>query len=225
MNNKAFRVIEDHMRSCMKDAAHDEEHIYRVLYSALHIAKFESGVNYDVLIAACLLHDIGREAEFKNPELCHAKVGGEMAMDYLLEIGWDEKAAGHVKSCIQSHRFRSGNTPESIEAKILFDADKLDVTGALGIARTLIYTGQVNEALYTLNNGSVSDGTNKDEPESFFKEFNHKLKNLYELFYTEEGRKLAASRKEIAFSFYGCLMKEIGDTYKMREVLEALLNR
>ena len=70
---------------------------------------------------------------------------------YLLENGFSEAFADAVRSCILTHRFRVARPPQSIEAKILFDADKLDVTGALGIARTLLYKGTVTEPLYLLD--------------------------------------------------------------------------
>jgi uncharacterized protein len=60
----------------MKDSAHDTEHIYRVLYVALDIARYEENVDGDVLIAACLLHDIGREEQNADPAVCHAAAGG-----------------------------------------------------------------------------------------------------------------------------------------------------
>ena len=61
MNHDTFAKIEQYMQKCMQDSAHDKEHIYRVLYTALDIAGFEQGINRDVLVIACLLHDIGRE--------------------------------------------------------------------------------------------------------------------------------------------------------------------
>ena len=76
------------MLECMRDAAHDKEHIYRVLYNALNIAQAESNVDYDVLIAACLLHDIGRDEQFKNPKLDHAEVGGDKAYAFLTDNGF-----------------------------------------------------------------------------------------------------------------------------------------
>ena len=79
MKKEDYNLIETYMLSCMDDSAHDREHIYRVLFSALEIAKAEAEVDYDVLIAACLLHDIGRREQFENPALCHAAVGGEKA--------------------------------------------------------------------------------------------------------------------------------------------------
>lgn len=60
MNRETYCLLEDFMLCSMDDAAHDKEHIYRVLYNALEIVKTEKAVDHDVLIAACLLHDIGR---------------------------------------------------------------------------------------------------------------------------------------------------------------------
>ena len=106
-----------------------------------------------------LLHDIGRKEQFENPGLCHARVGGDKAYAFLVGAGWTQERALRVKQAVAAHRYRSDNPPESIEAKILFDADKLDVTGAVGIARTLLYKGKMGQPLYTLqSDGSVSDG-------------------------------------------------------------------
>ena len=77
MDKIFYEKIENYMFSCMKDSAHDPEHIFRVLYQSLHIAsKRNENINYDVLIASCLLHDIGRDKQFKDPNVCHAEVGG-----------------------------------------------------------------------------------------------------------------------------------------------------
>ena len=89
MNKQTYNLLENFMLCCMKDAAHDKEHVYRVLYHALEIAKTESPVNYDILIAACLLHDIGRKEQFENPALCHARVGSEKAYQFLLAHDFD----------------------------------------------------------------------------------------------------------------------------------------
>jgi uncharacterized protein len=142
MKRQEFIEIESYMKRRMRDSAHDVQHIYRVLYAALDIAGHEEAVDYDILIAAALLHDIGREAQFQNPAVCHAEVGAKMAYAYLLGRGWAVEKAAEVYDCINTHRYRGDNEPESIEAKILFDADKLDTAGAMGIARTLIYEGR-----------------------------------------------------------------------------------
>ena len=213
MTKETYNLIENYMRSCMEDSAHDAQHIYRVLYNALEIAKEEDGVDVDVLITACLLHDIGRKEQFENPALCHAMVGGEKAYAFLTENGFDEGFSQKVRHCIQTHRFRKSLQPESIEAKILFDADKLDATGAMGIARTLMYKGNVTEPIYNvLPDGTIGDGSG-EEPPSFFREYKFKLEKLYDKFYTARGAALARQRREIAAAFYESLYREVNTLY------------
>jgi uncharacterized protein len=213
MKKELYKQLENYMLDCMKDSAHDKEHIYRVLYMALDIAKYENNVDMDILITSCLLHDIGREEQFKNSKLCHAKVGSEKAFNYVLNIGFPEEKAAHIKSCILTHRFRSDNHPNSIEAKILFDADKLDVAGTLGIARTLFYIAQVSEPIYSVDkNGTILDGTS-DKNHSFFHEYKYKLEKLYDKFYTNRGTEIAKERQHSAIGFYTSMLKEVQDCY------------
>ena len=214
MTQEAYSLLENYMLSCMKDSAHDKEHIYRVLYNALEIAKSEKDVDYDVLISACLLHDIGRKEQFEDPTLCHAQVGGEKAFKFLTEHGFNVEFAEQIKHCIVTHRYRKNKLPQSLEAKILFDADKLDVSGALGIARTLMYKGIACEPMYfVLPNGMVSNGENDIEP-SFFQEYKYKLEKLYSNFYTERGAEIAKCRQSAAAEFYNNLYQEINSSYK-----------
>ena len=164
MDKLTYNIIEKYMLECMNDSAHDPEHIYRVLYLSLNIAsKITEKINFNVLIASCLLHDIGREKQFKNSKICHAEIGGIMAKDFLVKNGWTEEEANHVNNCISTHRYRGNNIPETIEAKILFDADKLDVVGNLGIARTLLYKGTVGNNIYEIKNGQICFGEGKED--------------------------------------------------------------
>jgi uncharacterized protein len=214
MKQELYQKIETYMLECMKDSAHDKEHVYRVLYSALDIAKQEEDIDMEVLIIASLLHDIGREEQFINPELCHAKVGSEKAYKYLMKNGFCEKTASKIRDCILTHRYRSDNPPNSMEAKILFDADKLDVTGTIGIARTLVYKGIVSDPLYSVDkNGFVLDGS-KDTEATFFQEYKFKLENIYDKFYTIRGSQIAYERKQSAVTFYNSMLKEIKDCYE-----------
>lgn len=213
MDQELYKKIEAYMLECMKDSAHDKEHVYRVLYTALDIAEKETEADKEVLIISCLLHDIGREEQFRNPDLCHARVGSEKAYSYLTGIGFQEEKAAHIRECILSHRYRSENPPKSVEARILFDADKLDVTGTIGIARTLLYKAQVMEPLYSVDEqGTVLDGKTDKEP-SFFQEYKYKLEKLYDKFYTERGKELAKERQASAVSFYTSMLKEVRACY------------
>jgi len=217
MKKSEYKIIEDYMLNQMKDSSHDRHHVYRVLNFAMDIASFETACDMDVLIMACLLHDIGREQQFANVELCHAQIGGDMAYEFLssIEFEWAKQKALHVKECISTHRYRKDNKPLSIEAKILFDADKLDASGAIGIARTLIYQGQVEAPLYIMDeDGNIIIDDGGHELTSFFQEYHYKLKNIYDSFYTERAKEFAIGRKKATEDFYNQLHAEVNINYK-----------
>lgn len=224
MTRKIYQMLESYMLSCVCDSAHDAQHIYRVLYAALQIAQTEENVDYDVLITACLLHDIGRKEQFENPSLCHAEEGAQKAHRYLLDNGFSSEFTWKVMHCIHTHRFRKNCQPQTLEAKILFDADKLDVTGAMGVARTLMYKADMDQPLYhVLDDGTISDGTHDLGP-SFFREYKVKLEKIYDRFYTDCGAKMASQRREIAAAFYERLYQEVNTGYHTgAQMLEGLL--
>lgn len=213
------------MLACMADSAHDSQHIYRVLFTALDIAQHEKDVNFDVLISACLLHDIGRKEQSENPKLCHAEVGAEKARKFLIENGFSREFAESVADCIRAHRFRSCAVPKKIEEKILFDADKLDAAGLMGIARSLLYEGKAGTPVYNVSGTfDVLDGT-QDEPPSFFREYNFKLKNVYEGFYTQRAKEIAIARRPAAQDFYKELLFEARAAYSGRNYLDDYIKK
>ena len=197
------------------DAAHGSKHVYRVLYLALDIAAHEPEADADVVIAACLLHDIARAEQAKDPSVDHARAGAEKARSLLLEEGFDAEFAQAVSDCVRTHRFRSDDPPVSLEAKILFDADKLDVSGAVGAARTLQYGTQFGEPLYTLDEaGRVCDGTG-DAPDSFMREYRWKLQRIYGKFCTKRAEEIAASRRKAAQDYYDSVLRELQEDYEI----------
>lgn len=222
-----YKKMESYMLSCMQDSAHDSQHIYRVLYIALDIASHEEGVDFDVLIAACLLHDIGRQEEFRDPALCHAAVGAAKAYAFLTTEGWFPAAfAQRVAGCIRAHRFRSGSPPARIEEKILFDADKLDVTGCTGIARSLLYIGQVGTPLYSLDAaGAVSDGS-RDEQPSFSKNTITSSKGSIPCFIQSGAGNWPGSGNQRRILFTGrCSRKSLPPTSLARRICCAFCNK
>jgi len=211
MTHEAFGLLKNYMLTCMGDSAHDTEHVRRVLHLALEIAETEPSADCDILIAACLLHDIGREEQFRDPKLCHARVGAEKAYQFLLAHDFPIDFAARVRDCVRTHRFRSDDPPASIEAKILFDADKLDVTGAIGMARTFFYAAHTGQPLYTLlPDGTVSDGTAEESPgvHSVLREYKVKLEKIYDHFLTAKGAEIARERQAAAVSIYENILKE-----------------
>ncbi len=226
MTKEEYSAIEGYMLECMSESAHDREHVYRVLYLALDIAETEPGADRDVLIAAALLHDVGRPEQTADQSLDHALVGAEKAERFLLSRGYGEDFTARVADCIRRHRFRRARPPETAEARILFDADKLDVCGATGIARTLQYGGSLGCPLYHRDEGGrVSDGreghdgTRDASGVSFFQEYHYKLEKLYDRFLTSRGRELALRRQKAARDFYESLLAEVREPERTGKAL------
>ncbi|MDD5738794.1 MAG: HD domain-containing protein, partial [Candidatus Pacebacteria bacterium] len=143
---KIKEVVEKEL-SC---SAHSLDHITRVYNLALNLAKGEN-VDMEVLEAAVLLHDIARVKEDTDPSgnTNHALLGAEMAEKILIEIGFSEQKIKHITECVRTHRNKGNNRPQTIEAKILFDADKLDSLGCIGIARAFAIGGQYGQKIYS----------------------------------------------------------------------------
>ncbi len=194
MTKKQYGELAAYMEKCMSDAAHDREHVWRVLGYALRVASMEKAggrrIDYDLLIAACLLHDIGRSAQFKDPSLDHAAVGADMAAEWLSSHGWGEDFSQAVRTAIRSHRWRTGGRAETLEAQILFDADKLEASGMMGLFRTIAYCNHVEEPFYTVDRAGQVEFT-ADAAPSVFQEYCHKLSKVKERFYTQSARDLA----------------------------------
>lgn len=214
MTQKQFKAIEDIMVAGMQESVHDTGHIYRVLYGALRIAKTEPEADVDVVILSALLHDIGRVGEAENPGIGHAKLGAGMAYDILIKEGWDEKVAAHVRDCVRTHSYKAGDAPKTLEAKILFDADKLDLAGALGSARALLFGAEIGEPFYLVGEDGLPTKGDPREGPSLFREYNRKLKKLHERFYTEKGKKLAEKRQKAMDAYFGAMMDEVNKGYE-----------
>ncbi len=230
MTKEEYAAIESFMLSSLAGSAHDREHVYRVLYLALDIAETEPEADLDVLAAAALLHDVGRPEQQADQRLDHALVGADKAEAFLRSRGWDEGFVTSVGECIRCHRFRRSRPPKSIEAKILFDADKLDVCGATGIARTLQYGGSLGCPLYHRDGaGRISDGAEGHDGKrdaasvSFFQEYHFKLEKLYDRFLTRRGRELALRRQKAARDFYESLLEEVRSPEERGQALLARL--
>lgn len=200
-------------------AAHDLDHVLRVVEMSLTLAQKEKGVDLAILIPAALLHDIARryEDEDETGTIDHALLGAEMAAPILKDLAYEQQSIWEIQDCIRSHRFRSGFLPKSIEAKILFDADKLDVIGALGIARSYILAGIHGERMYSdvniedyLQDNVTENGRIIDVSKHTVNlEFELKLKKIPERLYTAEAKKIAAGRISFMKYFFEVLEQEI----------------
>jgi uncharacterized protein len=132
-------------------SAHSMAHVWRVYRLCLKLAAEEMNVDVEVLELASLLHDIARVREDTDDTgmTDHAALGAAMAEPILRDAGYPEATIRHVCSCIATHRFRGDAIPATIEAQLLFDADKLDSLGAVGIARAYMLAARYGEEMYS----------------------------------------------------------------------------
>lgn len=192
------------------DSAHDFEHILRVLHMAEHLARQENA-DVEIVRAAALLHDIARyEEDHGDTQLDHAQVSANDARAFLLQNGADENFAARVADAIASHRFRGTTRPETLEAKILFDADKLDSIGAIGVARAYAICGLLNQKLYSepKENG-VATRKQHNQEHTPVDEYHVKLKHLRERFFTPTAKKIAKERHAFMEKFFEQLTREV----------------
>jgi uncharacterized protein len=211
-----IKIIMEKELSC---SAHKLDHVMRVHNMCVFLSKYEENVDLDILIPAALLHDIARviESQNKTGEIDHAVLGGSMAEDILRNLDYEEGEIKKIKHCILTHRYRSGNHPKTIEAKILFDADKLDVIGSIGLARTFMIAGQFGQSISKnkLSNEYMSTNTSENgrlkdvSKHSPFIEYEFKFKKIPEKLYTQKAKEIGRSRLKFMDEFFKRLDLEI----------------
>jgi len=143
LDDSVFEQIKKRSEEFFRLSHHDKSHVERVYNLAVRIAE-EENADLDVVKAAVLLHDVARAMEDEGKIQDHAKESAKMAGEILEEIGFPKEKTADVISCIEAHRFKKGVKPRSLEAKILQDADRLDIIGAIGIARVFARGGWGN---------------------------------------------------------------------------------
>ena len=129
-----------------EDAAHDYDHLMRVMALADRIQASEGG-DLPTIWAAVALHDIGQERERRYGG-DHALIGAELAAKLLSDTSFPQHSIPAVQQAIREHRMTGGVVPQTLEGRILYDADKIDCLGAIGIGRLYCITGRYNQKVY-----------------------------------------------------------------------------
>jgi uncharacterized protein len=193
------------------DSVHNFEHILRVYRMAEKIALSE-GADLEIVRAAALLHDAeGSNPADKAARKLHHHASAQFAAEILQAEGWDAERIAAVQHCIRAHRFRdTSEPPQTLEAKTLFDADKLDAIGAVGLARLIAFCTQAGQPLYTLPSQQFIETGKKElgEPHSAYHEYLFKLSKLKERMFTPTGRAIAQERHKVLEDFFQRLLAE-----------------
>jgi len=188
-------------------ASHDWDHTLRVLRLCEHIGPLERA-DMDVLRVAAVLHDIGRpHQDASRGSLCHAVHGAVLAEPIVATLLFSPGQKDNILHCIRTHRFRGIHVPETLEAKVLFDADKLDAIGAIGIARAYLFAGEIGARLH-----SPDIPAEKSAPYSIddtgFREYRVKLCKIKDRMMTCEGKRMAGERHRFMTAFFNRFLQE-----------------
>jgi uncharacterized protein len=222
MKEAIFQKLEAAVVRELGCSAHDLEHVRRVYRLCLQLAVDFPAIDVDVLQAAALLHDIARVKEDKDPTgtIDHAALGATMGVALLRSFGFPEPQSAAVAHCIAAHRYRGGSVPQSLEAKVLFDADKLDVLGAVGLARSYIITGEYGGLLYSgapldeyirdnLQGGAPTGRIKDISKHAANLEYELKFKLIPERLYTSRAKALAKERTAFMDQYFQRLRREL----------------
>ena len=174
------------------DGAHDAAHLLRVWKNASAIQQVEGG-DAQILVAAVLLHDCVAVEKDAPQRALASWLAAEKASRLLAKQGWPQTSVSAVAHAIESHSYSGGIKPESLEAKILQDADRLDSIGFVGVARCFYTAGRMGSALYEAED-ATGETRALDDKKFALDHFYTKLLKLAGSFQTETGTRLARER-------------------------------
>jgi len=196
------------------DAAHDVDHVARTMALAETLQAREGG-DLPTILAAVALHDIGQERERRDGG-DHAAIGADMAAGLLRGTRFPEAAIPGVQQAIREHRTTGASKPQTLEGRIVYDADKLDSLGAVGIARLYCITGLLGQKVYAPTpdvrhpvDPTVIRELRKGRDYSSSIEFDLLLADLPEHLLTDTGRALARERHDYMRDFFDRLQREV----------------
>ena len=174
MQNRMIEEATAYIRTLFQGNSdgHDFDHTLRVYHTAMEIADSEPHCNRQIVALAALLHDADDYKLFDTKNNANARA-------FLDSQHIDEATAAQICMAINSVSFsrNRGRFPESLEGRIVQDADRLDAIGAIGIARTFAYGGKHGRTL-----------------DSSIEHFHEKLLLLKDMMHTEKAKELAESR-------------------------------
>lgn len=198
--------LRDQMRDT--DAAHDRAHVERVVNTARRLADDEDA-SREIVIPAAWLHDCVVVPK-NSPDRAHAsQQAAKVARTFLSNAGYPEQWIAPIEHAIAAHSYSANIPPETTEAKVVQDADRLDALGAVGIARCFMVGGDLGHALYNPDDPFCEDRPPDDDAYSI-DHFYAKLLNLPDTMKTDAGRKEAERRAQFMRSYLEELSSEIG---------------
>ncbi|MFA6032428.1 MAG: HD domain-containing protein [Myxococcota bacterium] len=192
-----------------ENGSHDWGHIERVLALCETIRRREGG-DRRVIELAALLHDVGRLARVKQAVRLggHARRGAVEARRVLASMRVEAGTIDAVVHCIEAHSYRHGVVPLTVEARVLFDADKLDSIGAMGVGRAFLFAGEIGAKAHNEAGVNVLETSAMGREDTAYREYMFKLRHIKDRMHTKEGRRLARARHNFMKKFFDELVLE-----------------
>ena len=199
IKNDVKRIIEN-------DPAHDFEHVMRVYKNAQKICKKENA-NEKLVLCAVLLHDVMSYPKSHKYSKLSSIHSAKKSKQILKKYTFSDEEIAIVSNAICDHSFSQNKIPETLEGKILQDADRLDALGAIGIARVFATAGSLKRPFYNPNDPFC----NKRKPDDRTWTVDHffqKLLKLESLMNTKSGKLEAKKRTLVLKKFLNQLKQE-----------------
>ena len=205
LDDSIFEDVKHRSEAFLRHSHHSKSHINRVYSLAVRIAR-EENADLDVVKAAVLLHDIARAMEDEGKILDHASEGAKIARKVLEDVNFPREKLDKVIHCIEAHRFRKGLEAKNLEAKVLQDADRLDILGAIGLARVFARGGWSNMPIHdpTTLPKEKYDGRSLTSVNHIYE----KILKVKDTINTNAAKKIAVERHTFVEQFLERLLKE-----------------
>ncbi|GAB3488798.1 HD domain-containing protein [Marinomonas epiphytica] len=202
---KAIQFLQDECHSF--DDAHDLTHIRRVVSTAKQLAQEEQAV-LAVVIPAAWLHDCVSLPKNHPDREFASKYAADRAVDFLTQIKYSQGLLAGIHHAIVSHSYSANCSPQTLEAKIVQDADRLDALGAIGIARCIQVSASLNRSLYA-SDDAFCEQREPDDKCYTIDHFYSKLFNITDSLNTTSARLEGQKRERVMRDFLAALKTEL----------------
>ena len=205
---KEINLLHKQIKQKMKnDSAHDFNHIMRVYKNARKLCKKENA-NEKLVLSAALLHDVVSFPKSDKRSKSSSLKSAEASKKILKKLDYTNKEIQIVSDAIRDHSFSRGKIPETLEGKILQDADRLDALGAIGIARVFAVGGSEKRPFYN-NMDPFCKTHTPDDNIWTLDHFYKKLLKLESLMNTKSAKIEAKKRTKVLKVFLSELKNEL----------------
>ena len=201
----------DYLKGVMAaDPAHDITHVERVVQNTLALTEAENG-DLTISVPAAWLHDCVSVAKDSPLRKQASKLAADEAVRFLESIQYPSGLLPQIHHAIEAHSFSANIPTETLEARIVQDADRLEAVGAIGIARCFLTGGSMGTPLYEPSD-PFAENRELDDRSYTLDHFYCKLLGLADTMKTQAGKAEAIKRTDYMRAFLQQIGSEIGHT-------------